>query len=362
MRLTFPHMGNLWMSVKTMLDSLGVAVVLPPPSTKRTLSLGVRYAPEGACLPLKLNVGNFIEAAERGADTVIMAGGCGPCRFGYYAQVEEAVLGDLGVNLRFLVLEPPEKHARELLDKIRTITGTRSWWRVLRAVRRGFLVACGLDALERKAQYVRPRELSPGDADRILAAVEREAASVPAAEIPGVVRRALAAMEQVPRRDDRPVLRVGVVGEIFTVLEPFVNLDLMRRLGALGVEAERSIYLSEWINEHLFLGFHPGIRSSRPLVRAARPYLGHGVGGHGQETVGSGVLYGNRGLDGIVQLLPFTCMPEIVAQHVLPSVSRDLRLPVLTLVLDEQTGETGVTTRLEAFVDLLWSRRGGICA
>ena len=360
--MTFPHMGNLWLSVRTMLDTLGVEVVLPPPSTKRTLSLGVRYAPEGACLPLKLNVGNFIEAAERGADTVIMAGGCGPCRFGYYAQIEEAILNDLGFRMRFVVLEPPHKHAGELVAGIRAVTGARSWWRVLQAVRRGFRVACALDALEKKAQWVRPRELSPGDADRIIASAQRQAASLPPAEVPGVIRRALASLDRVPRRDDRPVLRVGVVGEIFTLLEPFVNMDLMRRLGALGVEAERSVYLSEWINEHLFLGLYPGIRSSRPLVRAARPYLGHFVGGHGQETVGASVLYGNRGLDGVIQLLPFTCMPEIVAQHVLPSVSRDLGLPVLTLVLDEQTGETGVTTRLEAFVDLLWSRRGGICA
>lgn len=357
--MTFPHMGNLWITVKAMLDSLEVEVVCPPPTTGHTLSLGVRYAPEGACLPLKLNVGNFLEAAALGADTVIMAGGSGPCRFGYYAQVEQAILDDLGVSLRFLVLEPPEKNARGLVDRIRAVTGARSWWRVLGAVRRGFTVARRLDILERRAQALRPREIRPGATDRALAAGEQVMAVARPGEDDRAFEQALGLLEAVETEEERPVLRVGVVGEIFTLLEPFVNLDLARRLGRLGVEASRSIYLSEWINEHLFLGFCPGLPSGRTARRAARPYLAHAVGGHGQETVGSSILYGRKKLDGVIQVLPLTCLPEIVAQHVLTSVSRDFDLPVLTLVLDEQTGEAGLDTRLEAFVDLLRERGRG---
>ena len=60
-------------------------------------------------------------------------------------------------------------------------------------------------------------------------------------------------------------------------------------------------------------------------------------------------------------ILPFTCMPEVVAQAILPAVSQDLDLPILSLVVDEHTGEAGFQTRLEAFVDLI-SRREGTCA
>lgn len=55
--------------------------------------------------------------------------------------------------------------------------------------------------------------------------------------------------------------------------------------------------------------------------------------------------------------MPFTCIPEIVARSILPRVSRDLGIPVMSLILDEQTGLAGVLTRLEAFVDLLARRR-----
>ncbi|MCL6635531.1 MAG: CoA protein activase, partial [Peptococcaceae bacterium] len=120
-----------------------------------------------------------------------------------------------------------------------------------------------------------------------------------------------------------------------------------------GVEGDRSIYLSEWINDHLFLGLLKGLRSRREACEAAPPYLRHFVGGHGQETVGSAVNYARSGYDGLIQVFPFTCMPEIVAESILPGVSMDYGIPVLTLIVDEHTGEAGMITRLEAFTDLL---------
>jgi predicted nucleotide-binding protein (sugar kinase/HSP70/actin superfamily) len=63
------------------------------------------------------------------------------------------------------------------------------------------------------------------------------------------------------------------------------------------------------------------------------------------------------GYDGVIQLAPFTCTPEVVAQNVLPKLRRDVDIPVLTVILDEQTARTGLITRLEAFVDLLQRRR-----
>jgi len=46
-------------------------------------------------------------------------------------------------------------------------------------------------------------------------------------------------------------------------------------------------------------------------------------------------------------------MPEIVAEAILPGVSTAMGIPVLTLIIDEHSGEAGILTRLEAFVDLL---------
>lgn len=360
MKVTFPHMGNTWICVKTILESLEVEVAVPPPSSKRTLALGSRYGPEFACLPLKLNLGNFIEASEMGADTILMAGGCGPCRFGYYAQVEHIILRDLGYPYRLIVLEPPERHPGELLSTISVITGKHSWLKIFKAVRLGYRKIRAVDELEMYAHRIRPREIVPGSTDRAFQnALEQIDGASNDKELASARVRGAKIMNAV-RKEEGDVLRIGIVGEIFTLLESFVNLNIERQLGRMGVEVNRSIYLSEWVNDHLFGGLITGLRSRKKVCRAAIPYLNHFVGGHGQETVGNTVLYANEGYDGVIQILPFTCMPEIVAQSILPAVSREHNIPVLTLTVDEQTGEAGLVTRLEAFVDLLERRRTGV--
>jgi predicted nucleotide-binding protein (sugar kinase/HSP70/actin superfamily) len=51
------------------------------------------------------------------------------------------------------------------------------------------------------------------------------------------------------------------------------------------------------------------------------------------------------------------CMPEIVSKSILPTISKDLDFPVMSLVVDDMTGEAGYITRIEAFIDLLERRR-----
>jgi len=149
-------------------------------------------------------------------------------------------------------------------------------------------------------------------------------------------------------------LKVGVVGEIYVQLEPFANFYLEETLGHMGVEVWRSIYLTSYTRHDVLS--NRGDMSSRNL---AMPYLAQKIGGHGQNSVGDVIRYARLGYDGVVQLAPFTCIPEIVAKSLMPQLSKDYGIPVLTLFIDEQTGPTGVQTRLEAFVDLLQQRRDG---
>ncbi|MHB8171427.1 MAG: CoA protein activase [Thermincolia bacterium] len=360
MKVTFPHMGNMYVCVKALLEEMGVEVVVPPQTSKRTISLGTRNSPEFACLPMKVNIGNFIEAHELGADTIVMAGGVGPCRFGYYAQVQREILKDLGYDYKMVVLEPPEKHISELLGNIRYVTGNKSWFQVIMALRLAWYKARALDELELWVHRLRPREYKKGEAERVYRQAIRDIDQAKTCrEVLGAATKAGREFGEIQADWTKKCLKIGLVGEIFVVLEPFANLNVEKHLGELGIEVERSIYLSEWINEHLFMGLLRKVKNSKEAKKSARPYINHTVGGHGQDTIGHTVLYKQEGYDGVVQLAPFTCMPEIVAQSVLPKVSRDYDIPTLSLVVDEHAGEAGVMTRLEAFVDLLSRKSEG---
>ena len=80
MRLTFPRMGQIDIPVRTLFEELGHQVVPPPPVTKRTFALAVKYAPEFACLPFKMTLANYIEAMEKGPAVVTFGGGTMPVR------------------------------------------------------------------------------------------------------------------------------------------------------------------------------------------------------------------------------------------------------------------------------------------
>lgn len=357
MKVTFPHIGTGYIGIKALLEALGLEVVVPPKSSKRTLSLGVKYAPEFACLPFKINLGNFIEAIEAGADVIVMGGGIGPCRFGYYAEVQREILRDLGYSFEMVVLEPPQGKVGHLIDRVKQLVGPVTARQIIDAARIAWVKVAAADALEKEAQRVRAFEVRRGDADRVL---EKAFSAIDAADSVRAVKLAreewLQRLDEVEQDPSLIPLRIGIVGEVYVVLDPFSNLFTEKHLGELGVWVDRKIWAGEWVKENIFLDiFRIGGRSHAKEL--AQPYLCHFVGGHGVDTVGNAVEYARRGFDGVIQIAPFTCMPEIVAQSVLPSVSRDLGIPSITLVFDEHTGEAGMRTRLEAFCDLLEMRR-----
>ncbi|MBI2830891.1 MAG: CoA protein activase [Chloroflexi bacterium] len=353
MRIGIPHMGNVWVTVKALLKGLDVECVVPPMSTRRTLSLGVRYSPEGLCLPFKLTLGNLIEAAEMGADVLLMPGGSGICRLGYYGNIQQQILDEMGFKVEVKAIGVSDRKLFGVLALIRSLPNKPSWSAILSSYRFGMAKQNSLDRIEMQVQKVRPVEQTKGTANRIY---DKAIKAVDAADDYDALKSAEAEhavqLNQVPRNGRKPLL-VGITGEFYVLLEPFSNLDVEDELGKLGVEVRRTTFISKWTRFSLFLNAM-GLNEKQRIHRAAMPYLKRDIGGDGWESVGEKVLH-SREYDGIVHLAPFTCMPEIVAQNIMPSTKE--KIPVLTLLCDEQMGKPGMLTRLEAFVDLLERRR-----
>ncbi len=354
MRVSIPHMGNLHIALKALLNRLDVDYVIPPLNNRRTLSLGAKYSPEGLCIPFKLTLGNMIEAAEMGADTIVMVGGYGTCRLGYYAKLQKQILHDLGYHIEMVPLGVSEKKLYGFLQTIKHLSNNASWFKIISAFRFGLAKLYALDRIERLVQRMRPVEQVPGTVNQLYA--KAIAAIDQADDYPSLKRVQLDYTEQlyhIDKNSDAQPLIVGITGEFYVVLEPFSNLDVEVELGKLGVEVRRTTYISEWTKFSWFL--NPlGINEKERIHRAAMPYLKRDVGGDGWESVGEKVLHANE-YDGIVHLAPFTCMPEIIAQNIMPTTKENI--PVLTILCDEQLAKPGVLTRLEAFVDLLERRR-----
>ena len=241
-----------------------------------------------------------------------------------------------------------------LLKICKKLSNNASWTRIISAYLFCQKKINTMDSVEKVVQKVRAREVYKGTASSIfseaLAEIDKADDSNTLKEVRAEYLGQLSRVEQDPEVEP---LIVGVTGEFYVVLEPFSNFDIENELGKLGVEVRRKTFLSEWTRFSYFL--NPlGINEKERIHRAAEPYLKRDIGGDGWESVGEKVLHSDE-YDGIVHLAPFTCMPEIIAQNIMPTTKENL--PVLTILCDEQMTKTGVLTRLEAFVDLLRHKR-----
>lgn len=356
MKLTVPYLGLLHKAYKPVLERVGVEIVLPPLPTQKTLDLGTQYSPEFACLPFKITLGSMIEALELGADTIFMPGGWGPCRFGYFDIIQEQILRECG----YCFIMGSAKNPDVLSDMVEMMQRISGLGTKIRLYRLFFLILVRLSLLDwalRRYFHSKPYEAVPGEADRIFqASIRMIENDFSLQELFKSALKIFVSFGHMKRKKGILPLRVGIVGELFTVIEPSANMGIEMRLARKGIEVFKSVWLSDYLNDRFH--FNPFRRNQHRLSsKYAWPYLRSHVGGESTESVGKAIYFAKNGIDGIIHVFPFTCMPELVAQTILTKVQKDFDIPILTLIFDEHTAPGGVETRVEAFIDLLERRR-----
>jgi predicted nucleotide-binding protein (sugar kinase/HSP70/actin superfamily) len=356
-KISFPYMGTSYIPFTKLLTALGNEVITPPRPSAETISYGTKYAPEFACFPFKIVLGTYVQVLEAGANTLVSSGGVGPCRAGLYTTLQEKILKNLGYEFEMITFEPPSRYLKELIDAIKKITNTqlslrdyfnlgRTTWKELKL----------LDKAEQLSHKIRPLEVNKGDTTRTYKkCLDLVAKAKNYKELLDIENYIEELYDNIEKKDYDPI-KIGIVGEIYVLMEPASNLEIEETLGELGVYVERSMFLSDYAISNAVMDiFH--MAGEKNVKKAAHPYFNEMCGGHGRESVGNAILYSKRGFDGLIQLSPFTCIPEIVAKSILPKVCQERGLGFMTISLDEQTGKEGLRTRLEAFVDLLMAKR-----
>ena len=76
------------------------------------------------------------------------------------------------------------------------------------------------------------------------------------------------------------------------------------------------------------------------------------------EVVGAAGHYiHDESVDGLVAVGSFGCGPDSTLLDMVQRAARDAGKPFMNLIIDEHTGEAGLVTRLEAYVDMLARRK-----
>ena len=226
---------------------------------------------------------------------------------------------------------------------------------IVLAIRKVFL----LDDLDRKLSYYRAREIHQGDAEKnyhkCIRIIDK---AMNTREMNRAKKEVFAEMAKTKIDPNREVLHVDITGEIYLVCDRFSNQDIVKELGKMGVETRKSLTVSGFLKDAIIPKiFRKGETHLQRADRLAKPYLMRDIGGDALECVSDVAYADERGIDGIIHISPFTCMPEIMSQNIFPAMREKCDVPILPLIMDEQTGKAGYLTRLEAFVDLMRRRK-----
>ena len=358
MLVSFPNMGPNYVAFKTLFETLGLEVVVPDPTNREAIKIGVKYSPEFVCFPFKSTLGDLKNALDKGADTLIMAIDCGPCRFGFYASVQERILRDMGYkNFRLLPLDQADLLNFNWVKTLEELTGAKSLFKYSKFVKAIFFFikkAKLLNDIQTAEGLFRAYEQTQGDTTRIvknlLNQLDQTNSLSGLRKFKTIIKDTFNNLE-VDRT--RSPLRVGVSGEIHISLEPYVNLDVRRKLGEMGCEIHQSLSLYDWVVHKFHLNYH-----RKWLEHLSKPHIPMDIGGEAQWVLGEYIDKARAGFDGFVHEYPFTCMPEVVARTIITNKLKKIYdLPIIFFSFDEQSGLEGFRTRLEAFTDLMHSRR-----
>lgn len=313
MKVGCPSFGSYMPLIKELGGYLNWELVLPPPPSEKSTELGNKYlAGELVCLPAKVTLGSMIEACKLGATDLIMFDSCGLCRQKAYWILQQRALRKLGYDATVHPIRLGLSTPADIQAVDQSVPHWKAWLAFIKAIRWVF-------------EY------------------EREM--------------------KMPENDNQ--VKIGLVGEIYTILEPAVNKHLVDKIQKMGASVHNFLTLSYFISKKFHLrGWMK--QSDREILKAAiqksHEYFPKEIGGHGNESIAFTIYYALKKFDGVIHLLPFPCMPEATVSPVVDDISRDYNIPVMRLILDTHTAETGLDTRLEAFVDILQRKRVRKCA
>jgi len=382
-RMVFlPPMTDHAHAVAAAFRACGVDAEVLPESDQESVRIGKEHSSGRECFPLALTTGDMIKATRRpGFDpdrsAFFMPGGKGPCRFGQYSRYHRMVLDSIGLP-HVPVLSPMQDES--FYRDVGMVGGD-----FLRLNWQGIV---SIDMLQKALWETRPHEKDRGETDRvyqeslggIISAIEQRRDPLP------VLQEAYRRFTSIAMTErDRPV--IGIVGEIYIRGNRFGNEDIVAKIEKLGGEAwvapmgEWVLYLNatakvsarmsrgwrDFLKAHvthwfqvkderrLLSGFNGTLRSLHEpsigtTLRRARPYVHHSFEGEAVLSVGKAIDYIERGVSGIVNVMPFSCMPGTITSGLLKRVREDYgNIPLLNIAYEGQQ-DTQTVTRLEAFV------------
>ncbi len=381
-KIYMPNMCDHAYGFAAVLRKYGVDTEVLPEPDEISLNYGRKFTSGRECFPAIVTTGDLVklvksEGFDHTRSAFFMPTSEGPCRFGQYQSLHRKVLDELGFK-DVLVYSPTSGDSYSELIEGKNNFRKDAW-----------VAMASTDILLKMLHYTRPYETKEGAAQEIYnSAIKRLEEVLEGGEdcSRGLLEEVAESFRKIRSSGNRKPV-IGVVGEIYIRNNRFSNNRLIDKLEKLGCEVYLATF-GEWVlytsfmygqnsrnnrdiigviksklQEHLqyaeehrlyeVLKRFPDIFKEKPIneiLKLSEKYLSKNIGGEAILTVGKGVDLINLGASGVINTMPFTCMPGNTVTALSRSIREDYPdFPWLNISY-EGLEETGESIRLEAFI------------
>lgn len=346
----FPEMGNYYIPAKFLFTHIiNCKVIERVKITKKTIELGTKYSPDFVCTPFKYTLGTMIECLEKGANVVIQFGG--GCRYGYYSELQEQILKDLGYNFKYINLITAGKaNIREIYITIKSLDNK---FNIFKGIYYLLITIMMVKYMDKVDNYIRHRvgfEEHKGDFEKLNNEMLEEFKNVNGMiDLRRKYKKHFKKIKNVKVNKNKNCLKVGIIGELYTIMEPFANYFLEREL------AKNNIEITRYTNVDYLL--FKKKRKIKKYLKYAKKYIKYKMGADASDNIARTLEMCKKRYDGIIHIKSTFCTPEIGAMPIINKICDEYDIPVIFFSFDANTAETGIITRLEAFYDMLEMRK-----
>ncbi|MDD3898692.1 MAG: acyl-CoA dehydratase activase-related protein, partial [Syntrophomonadaceae bacterium] len=140
----------------------------------------------------------------------------------------------------------------------------------------------------------------------------------------------------------QPDLQIAVVGYPYVIYDDYINGRILSLLAKENV----NVYTQDMLSDKIMN------RQARNLPKSMFWYFSN------RAVYGALHFMQQKNIDGIIHITAFACGPDSIVDRLLEiEARRHGQIPYLSIAVDEHTGDAGVRTRVEAFLDMLRFRR-----
>lgn len=347
--VAFPLMGNYYVPSSFLFSKISNCKILKPPAiTSKTIELGSKNSPDFVCTPFKYTLGTFIECLDEGANILVQMGG--GCRYGYYYELQQKILSDLGYKFDYYNLV--SKGHTDIKKIYRILKEINPKLSKIKTIYYFGITVKMVKYMDKIEDYIRENaayEINKGEFKKVYDDMLKKFSKVKTyIGLNIVYRKYKKLIKNININKPENNIKIGVIGELYTLMEPYANNYIENMLEDFGVEVKRFTNVT-------YLLFEKGRKTKKYLKKLNN--IKYKMGADAMDNIYYTKYLIDNKYDGIIHIKSSFCTPEIGSMGIINKMCEESNMPVLFLSMDANTSNVGFETRLEAFYDMIEMRK-----